>query len=509
MHPSSLPSCKPIGASIVLYLFFSNSPNPSQKLTAKPNLQRGLLDFADLEQHAIDLLWDRSEEEPTDLARDIQRRYHSVYVDEYQDINGAQDCILSAISKDPFQGNRFLVGDIKQSIYAFRLASPCFFKAYQHRWEQTQLEGPHHVIYLKDNFRSHPGILDFVNAIFRHLMYAGISESDYLKKVALNSGAFQPKPTASDSETASETVVHCRFICDEEHSEIPTMEKEAMVIADHFRRLHTDGTLVRDPKTSEWRPVAWHDMAIFGSVDKKVGRIFSQGLSQSRHSLGRRRKRTDRRGRLQGPTPLSRCCITSSGYSSGCHSAVAFSFIWTIKLWPGSASITARKFLGGHESPLQGHIQPRTQRRFVFILEYKKSACRDRRLCDPDSKLAKNRSTDEPDSRTGMDSGYFLLQGETDGRRPWRGSPHACSSLSPDGKKVCSTPSSGWQPFLNYLDHLKHSGEGALPVGDGMPASAVSMLTIHKSKGLEFPVVAIPGLNALQSPKPSSALDAG
>ena len=51
------------------------------------------------------------------------------------------------------------------------------------------------------------------------------------------------------------------------------------------------------------------------------------------------------------------------------------------------------------------------------------------------------------------------------------------------------------ETFLNYLDHLKHSGEGA-PVGDGMPASAVSMLTIHKSKGLEFPVVAIPGLNA-------------
>ena len=68
--------------------FFSNSPNPSQKLTAKPTSEDCWI--ADLEQHAIDLLWDRSEEEPTDLARDIQRRYHSVYVDEYQDINGAQ-----------------------------------------------------------------------------------------------------------------------------------------------------------------------------------------------------------------------------------------------------------------------------------------------------------------------------------------------------------------------------------------------------------------------------------
>ena len=99
--------CKPIGASIVLPCLLLELAQSFTEAYRKTKSQRGLLDFADLEQHAIDLLWDRSEEEPTDLARDIQRRYHSVYVDEYQDINGAQDCILSAISKDPFPRKPF------------------------------------------------------------------------------------------------------------------------------------------------------------------------------------------------------------------------------------------------------------------------------------------------------------------------------------------------------------------------------------------------------------------
>ena len=124
----------------------------------------------------------------------------------------------------------------------------------------------------------------------------------------------------------------------------------------------------------------------------------------------------------------------------------------------------------------------------MFILEYKKSACRDRRLCDPDSKLAKDRSTDEPDSRTGMDSGYFLLQEKRWPQTMEETLMHVQAFLQM-ARRFAQHPQGGWQPFLNYLDRLKHSGDGA-PVGDGMPASAVSMLTIHKSKGLEFPVVA-------------------
>lgn len=462
----------------------------------KTKSQRGLLDFADLEQHAIDLLWDRSEEEPTDLARDIQRRYHSVYVDEYQDINGAQDCILSAISKDPFQGNRFLVGDIKQSIYAFRLASPRFFKAYQHRWEQTQLEGPHHVIYLKDNFRSHPGILDFVNAIFRHLMYAGISESDYLKKVALNSGAFQPKPSASDSETASETVVHCRFICDEEHSEIPTMEKEAMVIAKHFRRLHTEGTLVRDPKTSEWRPVAWHDMAILVRSTKKYGESFLKvfhkagiPLVAAASELIEEAACKDLHALVQmlynphQDIPL--VAILRSPFFHLDDQALAWVRIhhrkgsfWAAmnhlsrdtsnpELSEGSCSSLNTRNL--HAAIVDCVIQIQNWRKtvqpmsLIHALEW---------ILDTSCYREKLMAADHGEEAL-MHVQAFLQM----------------------ARRFAQHPQGGWQPFLNYLDQLKHSGEGA-PVGDGMPASAVSMLTIHKSKGLEFPVVAIPGLNA-------------
>src|SRR6266511_1268866 len=86
----------------------------------------GVVDFHDLEQHALRLLWDGTAGRPTSLAEEWRRRLKLVFVDEYQDINAAQDRILTAVSREG-AGNRFLVGDVKQSIYRFRQAAPHIF----------------------------------------------------------------------------------------------------------------------------------------------------------------------------------------------------------------------------------------------------------------------------------------------------------------------------------------------------------------------------------------------
>ena len=96
-------------------------------------------------------------------------------MDEYQDINAAQDKIIEALSRPGAQANRFLVGDIKQSIYRFRLADPHIFQGYVESWRGGQGE----VIPLVENFRSREGILEFVNSLFAVLMRREVGGVQY------------------------------------------------------------------------------------------------------------------------------------------------------------------------------------------------------------------------------------------------------------------------------------------------------------------------------------------
>lgn len=134
----------------------------------RSKLQRHVLDYNDLEHDTLRLL--RSTNGITAAARELSQRYVEIMVDEYQDTNAVQDSIFSAISKDG--RNLFFVGDVKQSIYRFRLADPgIFLKKYQEFVDYTEeREGEPRKILLSDNFRSHPAVLEAANAVFRLTM---------------------------------------------------------------------------------------------------------------------------------------------------------------------------------------------------------------------------------------------------------------------------------------------------------------------------------------------------
>lgn len=131
-------------------------------------LQRHVLDYNDLEHDTLRLL--RSPGGITATARELSQRYVEIMVDEYQDTNAVQDSIFSALSKDG--RNLFFVGDVKQSIYRFRMADPgIFLKKYQEFADYTVAkEGEPRKILLSDNFRSHPAVLEAANAVFRLTM---------------------------------------------------------------------------------------------------------------------------------------------------------------------------------------------------------------------------------------------------------------------------------------------------------------------------------------------------
>lgn len=135
-----------------------------EKLIAEKK-SRCIVDFNDLEQMTYKLLY--KDGLPTSFAREQALRYDEIYIDEYQDVNELQDKIFNAVSNDY---NRFMVGDIKQSIYGFRGASPEIFSDYRDRFPKySEKNSAANTIFLSDNFRCDTSIIDFTNIIFKGL----------------------------------------------------------------------------------------------------------------------------------------------------------------------------------------------------------------------------------------------------------------------------------------------------------------------------------------------------
>lgn len=138
--------------------------------------EAGVIDFSDMEQYTLRALRDPR------IAEEYRSRFDCVFVDEYQDINPAQEAILCAVSRD----NRFMVGDVKQSIYRFRQAEPAIFLE---KYNSFRGEDGHIRIDLNSNFRSRPAILEAVNLLFSKIMLGPrCGEIDYSDGAALVSG---------------------------------------------------------------------------------------------------------------------------------------------------------------------------------------------------------------------------------------------------------------------------------------------------------------------------------
>lgn len=231
----------------------------------------GLADFQDLEQHVLRLLWNFEAGEPTPVALQWRERLRFIFVDEYQDINAAQDKIIEAISRPAPDANRFLVGDVKQSIYRFRLANPSIFQVYARTWRGEQGTA----VPLKENFRSREGILTFANSLFSLLMRPEAGGVTYDAEAHLEAGTpckFGNAPAGAEPVPVE---LHLRLKTDaghEEHAndneelsdqrELEEADKEARVVAARLKDLHASRYPVWDDAADAFRPVEWRDMAI-------------------------------------------------------------------------------------------------------------------------------------------------------------------------------------------------------------------------------------------------------
>jgi ATP-dependent helicase/nuclease subunit A len=152
--------------------------------------QRAAYEFGDVLRFALDLLGQPTaggEREPNDIARRLQHRYAHILVDEYQDTSPVQVEILRLVTRtEPGRSNRFMVGDVKQSIYGFREAEPRLFSALADAYEGGQSAG--RVAYLSDNFRSHADLLSTLNELFTRLFDRRLGGTAYAQREWLQPG---------------------------------------------------------------------------------------------------------------------------------------------------------------------------------------------------------------------------------------------------------------------------------------------------------------------------------
>ena len=257
---------------------------------SKKKREKNIVDFNDIEHFALNILLKRDENgniEPTQVAKTYQEKFLEIAIDEYQDSNLVQEYILGAISK---QNNIFMVGDVKQSIYKFRQAMPELFlsKYKEYKLKEDKNEDEHLKIQLFKNFRSRKNILDFTNIIFQNIMSEDLGDIDYNEQEYLNLGANyeeidQDLKTEINIIDLKEGIEEDNNISEDEQEEkqeekIEDIELEARFVANRIKKLIDEKYQVFDRKKNTYRDITYKDIVILLRSTKTTAPIYEQEL---------------------------------------------------------------------------------------------------------------------------------------------------------------------------------------------------------------------------------------
>ncbi len=277
--------------------------------------KKNLVDFSDLEHFSLKILCRHEEGEadwtPTETALSYREFYREVMCDEYQDSNFVQETILKAVSTDQ---DRFMVGDVKQSIYRFRLARPELFLEKEEEYSYGS-GGKGRRIDLHQNFRSRQGVIDSVNFLFEGLMDHSLGKIDYDDAAALKVGAtypayetpdpvtgeafgttelliryLQPAPEQGDKSEEEAGKKQTSGIKDEKVSKDEKIKAEGEMIAKRILELTTDGVKCvtekkKDPVTGEevlsLRKATFGDIVILLRSDSGKAEVIKKVLEEN------------------------------------------------------------------------------------------------------------------------------------------------------------------------------------------------------------------------------------
>ena len=232
---------------------------------SKSKKERNIIDFNDIEHMALEILVKKDGKQiiPTEVCKKYQEKFEEIAIDEYQDSNLVQEYILNSISRN---NNIFMVGDVKQSIYRFRQARPELFLEKYNKYKQKneKEESENLKIKLFKNFRSRKTILDITNLIFENIMSKEFGDIDYNEQEYLNYGA-----NYAEGKEEPKTQIYMLDMQDgdelEEESEDKFIEKEeieAKFVAKKIREIVDSKELVWDKKQNKYREVMYKDIVV-------------------------------------------------------------------------------------------------------------------------------------------------------------------------------------------------------------------------------------------------------
>ena len=420
---------------------------------------RSLVDYADLEHYAATLLTDE-QDAPTELAQALSARYTEVMVDEYQDVSRVQDAIFRAVS----DGGRklFLVGDVKQSIYRFRLAEPEIFNEKYRSFADADPAQAQRIL-LRENFRSRKEILDAANAVFSLCMSRELGDVDYNADAALVQGAgwyegAVPKPEllllrlpAGDAEDSPDRTA-----------------AEAAFVARKIRSLVESGVKITVPGGQ--RTIQYGDVAILLRSANTVGGVYRKALLDEGVPVGKAQG-SGFFTSVEISTLLSMLALLDNPHKDIPLIAVLRSAACGFTPDELSEIRAADRDADLYTAMQKAAETSEKCRDFLTRLSALRSACAD---------LSAAEIVWEIIERFDL---LALCSAMSDGRQR-RENLMAFVTLS---ESFESTGFRGLHRFCLWTQALAEKGQE--PAAGGASASAVQILSIHKSKGLEFPVV--------------------
>ena len=247
----------------------------------KAKIERNIIDFNDIEHLALNILIKKDEDgnyNPTEVAKAYQEKFYEIAIDEYQDSNLVQEYILKSVSKG---NNIFMVGDVKQSIYKFRQARPELFLEKYSSYNTTGIPGK--IIKLFENFRSRKSILDLTNFVFQSIMSKKLGDIEYNNSEFLNQGLEYETTDLKTVDIPELNIID--LTKDEELDEdiqdedilLDNIEIEAKFVAKKIKEIIESNLNIWDKKQG-YRKVTFKDIAILLRTTTGVANVYEKEL---------------------------------------------------------------------------------------------------------------------------------------------------------------------------------------------------------------------------------------
>ncbi|PYZ95097.1 helicase-exonuclease AddAB subunit AddA [Salipaludibacillus keqinensis] len=459
---------------------------------------KGVLDFSDLEHLCLEILTDQDELKkgfvsPSKAAQEFADFFSELLVDEYQDTNLVQETIISLLSKGD---NLFMVGDVKQSIYRFRLAEPTLFMK---KYKQFQLDGSGEGmrIDLSKNFRSRSEILDGTNFIFRQIMDEEVGEITYDDAAELKLGNME-YPTQSGLEANVVLVNKGEPIEgsteetddpseDSMEEELETSQLEARAMIAEMKKMIQTQYPVYDKNTKETRPITYRDMVILMRsmpwsetiMDecKKAGIPVYAELSTGYFDAVEIRVMLSLLKTIDNPyqdIPLASVLRSSIVHMTEEELA-------QIRLFAKRSSFYEALKVAGASTNEDISLRDKCDSFITQLIQWRK--------------ISRSKSLSELIWQLYQDTGFYDYVGGMPGGKQRQANLRALYDRS---RAYESTSFRGLFRFLRFVDRMEERGDDlgtARALGE--QEDVVRMMTIHKSKGLEFPVVFMAGMNKM------------